>query len=92
MKLPHTAFGEFAERPEIVRFSLAVRRLRAAGAHAAADELERDRVVAAVCNVHGRLPDPVICLVGERVAFACPDCSGALVKAQWLAEGRGGVS
>lgn len=38
------------------------------------------------CPVHGHLDDPIIGLVGDEVAFGCPDCSGEEIRRQWAEE------
>jgi Zn ribbon nucleic-acid-binding protein len=68
--------------------STAARLLREAGASASAEELERDAKIAAPwCPQCERaVPDPVVAILGDRVAFACPHCSSPEVLAKWKAE------
>lgn len=71
-----------------VRMSTAARLLRDAGCGASADELERDAKAAAPwCQQCQRAtPDPVVALLGDRVAFACPHCSSPEILAKWESE------
>ncbi len=64
----------------LVRMSSVLNQLRSHGGHAAADQVERDAKVAAVCNTHGAIVDPIIGIIGDRVAFACPQCSSVEAK------------
>ena len=52
---------------------------------------DAERLKAARCPEHGLLDDPAVFTIGEcggeRVAFACPWCSGSAVLAQWEREG-----
>lgn len=74
--------------PGPVRMSTAARLLREGGLDDAAAELERDAKVAAPwCQkCERKIDDPVIGIVGDRVAFACAHCSAPKVLAQWEAE------
>ncbi len=73
--------------PGRLRFSR-IAGLLPAGARA---EFERERAKAAHCPAHGELADPAVFLIGEgaaqRVAFACPWCSGPELLAEWEREG-----
>lgn len=83
--------GLFAGRgvPTTLRYSSALRELRKQGAESAAKELERDKLAAgSSCPTHGELADPIVGILGNRVAFCCPWCSGADVLAAWEAEGE----
>jgi hypothetical protein len=75
-----------SEVPPMVRYSTALKRLRALGADTA--EFERDKKVAAVCPEHGEIADPVIALSTDRVAFACPWCSDPTMLKAWEEEGK----
>lgn len=84
------AYGVFdgVETPETVRFSTVVRALRRQGNEAIAQKLEAEqKAVGSRCDTHGELADPVIGLLGDRVAFGCPWCSGSAVLAAWEREG-----
>jgi hypothetical protein len=78
-----------AEATSVVRLSSAAKRLREIGATEGADELERDAKIAAPwCQKCGRkIDDPVVGILGDRVAFACPWCSSPEVLAAWEQEG-----
>ena len=89
---PHR-FGETVaavvdgEAPSMVRYSRALGRLTPE----AREEFERDRAMAAHCAEHGALDDPAIFLIDvgsdQRVAFACPWCSGPEILAAWEKDG-----
>ncbi len=85
------ALGAFAEGvPTVLRFSRARASLVADGASPEAlAELDRDKATAGSrCDTHGELEDPIVGLLGGRVAFVCPWCSGPTILAAWEAEGR----
>ena len=85
--------GVFDGPPEVVRYSTAVQRLRDKHApQKALDEFERDRQIAAICPTHGPIADPIIGLLGDRVAFGCPECSSEDVQARYDSEGKRGTS
>lgn len=93
--LSKVLFGTFASDtgragvPTMVRYSTALQALRRVDTPAAAiAEFENDKATAARCPEHGALEDPVVGLLGDRVAFACPWCSGADVLAAWEREGN----
>jgi hypothetical protein len=52
---------------------------------AEAVELLRSKV-GSNCPVHGKLEDPIITLLGEEIAFGCPDCSGEELRQMWAEE------
>ncbi len=83
-------FGTFASGSTgPVRYSTALKRLRAIPdneAHVA--EFERDKEIASVCVTHGKVADPVIGIVGDRVAFGCPWCSDPAILKAWEDEGE----
>ncbi len=72
-----------------VRMSTAARLLRAGGHEVQAAELEAEAKIAAPwCQQCERaIPDPVIGICGDRVAYACPHCSSPEVLARWKTEG-----
>lgn len=70
----------------VVRSSNAITRMRRVNPEAAeAIELLRSKVGSS-CPVHGHLEDPVISLLGDEIAFGCPDCSGDDLRRQWAEE------
>lgn len=70
----------------IVRSSNAIARLRRVDPIAAeAVELLRSQV-GQTCPVHGHLDDPIISLLGDEIAFGCPDCSGEDLRRRWVEE------
>lgn len=73
-----------------LRSSLIIERLHDQGHSDSANRISelRDRV-GRLCAIHGRLDDPIIALLGEDIAFACPWCSDPEVLKQWEAEGEG---
>ena len=72
-----------------VRYSTCLKRLRAIpGNEADVAEFERDKEIAAVCVTHGKVADPVIGIVGDRVAFGCPWCSDLAILKAWEEEGE----
>lgn len=73
-----------------VRMSTAARMLREKGAEKAATELEAEAKIAAPwCQkCERKIEDPVIGILGDRVAFVCPWCSAPEVLAKWEAERR----
>lgn len=83
--------GVFADgiSPEgVVRFSTIIRSLRRQGAEDTARKLEEEqKAVGSYCALHGELTDPVIGLLEDRVAYACPWCSGEAVREAWEKEG-----
>lgn len=74
--------------PPCLRLSNALTRLRKEGAEESAHKLEvMARECGRFCTTHGYLEDPIIGIVGaENVAFACPQCSGDLVREAWERE------
>jgi len=71
---------------DMIRYSTALKRLRAHGADTA--EFERDKRIGAVCPRHGDIEDPIIGMVGDVVGFACPWCSDPPVLKAWEEEGK----
>lgn len=70
----------------ILRSSNAITRLRRMSPDAAeAVELCRD-TIGRLCTIHGHLDDPILTLLGEELAFVCPQCSSPEVFAAWQAE------
>jgi hypothetical protein len=70
----------------VIRSSNAIARLRRVNSEAAeAVELLRSKV-GSNCPVHGKLEDPIITLLGEEIAFGCPDCSGEELRQMWAEE------
>ena len=81
--------GVFEGPPGNLRLSHALKSLREQGNGAMADELAQDAAKAApYCpTCERKLEDPVVGILGQRVAFACPHCSGSAILAAWEAEG-----
>jgi len=75
-----------SDTPPVVRYSTALKRMRAEGADTS--EFERDKTIGAVCPNHGIIEDPIIGILSDRVAFACPWCSGATLFKTWEDEGK----
>lgn len=86
-------YGVFADEPGVLRLSTLLQRWRDRGRNPE-DEAEVLRVVDKhrVCPTHGRLEDPIVGLVGDQIAVACPWCSGDAVREAWEAEGRKGTA
>ncbi len=96
---PRTVLGVFAGpvSPETaiqtLRLSTVLRMLRMDQKVAEADALDADaEAYGKTCTVHGRIEDPIIGILraghAPRIAFACPDCSGADVRAAYEKEGK----
>ncbi len=79
-----------ANKP-VHRYSQALRLLRHAGDEGAATLLTRMLASAHNASPQGfrcstcrmRLDDPIVSTLGRRIVFACPNCSGHVMRARW---------
>jgi hypothetical protein len=70
----------------VVRSSNAITRMRRENPEVAeAIELLRSQI-GQECPEHGHLDDPIITLLGDEIAFGCPDCSGEELRRVWAEE------
>lgn len=68
----------------ILRMSNALHRLRQQGSNASVAKILEDyEKVGNTCTVHGHLSDPIITILGNRVAFGCPWCSDSAILRAW---------
>lgn len=79
--------------PDVVRKSTMLRKFRAAGGEGmqrAIDEIEKVHAMFPSCPEHGKLEDPIICIVGagetSQIDIACPWCSGPEIRDIWEKE------
>lgn len=84
---PKRTVGRFVQGDlRLLRSSNAIAKLRRENPSAAeAVELLREKV-GRECPTHGRLEDPIIAILGDEIAFACPDCSDPDVRDAWARE------
>jgi hypothetical protein len=79
--------------PDVLRWSTAKRRLHDQGSDDVIAKIEAERAVAGTSSpTHGTLEDPIIAILGDRVAFVCPRCSGEDVQRAYEAEGKRGAA
>ena len=70
----------------IVRSSNAITRARKENPEIAeVIEMMREKI-GSECPIHGKLEDPIISLLGDEIAFGCPECSGEALRRQWAEE------
>jgi hypothetical protein len=86
------AKAQFVARPDFLRYSTSLSKLRAAGtSEDKIAEYERAKEAAAICPEHGFVEDPIVGITMVRgfqeVAFACPWCSGSEMLERWEKEG-----
>lgn len=86
-RMPKGTQGVFVTAGDgLLRSSNAIAKLRRENPSAAeAVELLREKI-GRECQVHGRLEDPIIAILGDEIAFACPDCSDPDVRDAWARE------
>jgi len=79
--------------PDVVRKSTMLRKFRAAGGpgmQRAIDEIEKVHAQFPSCPYHGKLEDPIICVIGKgkaaQIGIGCPWCSDERIREIWEKE------